>query len=193
MRGGNRQDRTPHCIDVCKIRLQNSRGGHDEDLVARLSSGDFSLKDEPGLGDVFRQVVDDGLFRVTTSLEDGVSCSDIIVLSLPTPITGDKIPDYSALKTVGRQLGVLARIDSIIVVESTIEPGFLENEFLGLVEGGKTKVKAGVSVGMGVCPEAANLGEILRDFARLPSMVGATDGETQEDYKSLQTRISGGL
>ena len=32
----------------------------DENLVARLSSGDFSLKDEPGLEDVFRQVVDDG-------------------------------------------------------------------------------------------------------------------------------------
>ena len=150
----------------------------DEDLVARLSSGDFSLKDEPGLEDIFRQVVDDGLFRATTSLEDGISCSDIIVLSLPTPVTGDNIPDYSALGTVGRQLGDLARTGSIIVVESTIEPGFLENEFLGLVEGGKAGVKAGVNIGVGVCPEAANPGEILRDFTRLPRMVGATDGET---------------
>ncbi len=150
----------------------------DEDLVARLSSGDFSLKDEPGLEDVFRQVADDELLRATTSLEDGVSCSDIIVLSLPTPVTGDNIPDYSALGTVGKQLGDLARAGSIIVVESTIEPGFLENEFLGLMEGGKAGVKAGVNVGVGVCPEAANPGEILRDFARLPRMVGATDGET---------------
>ncbi len=150
----------------------------DEDLVARLSSGNFSLKDEPGFEDIFRQVVNNGLFRVTTSLEDGVSCSDIIVLSLPTPVTGDNIPDYSALGTVGRQLGDLARTGSIIVVESTIEPGFLENEFLDLVEGGKAGVKAGVNVGVGVCPEAANPGEILRDFTRLPRMVSATDGET---------------
>ncbi len=150
----------------------------DKDLVARLSSGNFSLKDEPGLEDVFRQVVDDGLFRVTTSLEDGISCSDIVVLSLPTPVAGDNIPDYSALRTVSRQLSDLIRVGSVIVVESTIEPGFLENEFLGLVEGGKAEAMAGVNVGVGVCPEAANPGEILRDFARLPRLVGATDGKT---------------
>ena len=150
----------------------------DAGLVTRLSSGNFSLKDEPGLEDIFRQVAGNGRFRATTSLKDGISCSDIIVLSLPTPVTGDNIPDYSALETVGRQLGDLARAGSIIVVESTIEPGFLENEFLGLVESGKAGTKAGVNIGVGVCPEAANPGEILRDFARLPRMVGATDGET---------------
>ena len=58
----------------------------DAGLVARLSSGNFSLKDEPGLEDVFRQVAGDGRFRATTSLKDGISCSDIIVLSLPTPV-----------------------------------------------------------------------------------------------------------
>ena len=157
----------------------------DAELVARLASGDFSLKDEPGLEDVFRQVIGDGRFQVTTSLEDGVSHSDIIVLSLPTPVTGNNIPDYSALRTVGRQLGDLARAGSIIVVESTIEPGFLENEFLGLVEGGKAGLGAGHNVGVGVCPEAANPGEILKDFARLPRLVGATDGETAKKIADI--------
>ena len=55
----------------------------DAGLVTRLSSGNFSLKDEPGLEDIFRQVAGNGRFRATTSLKDGVSRSDIIVLSLP--------------------------------------------------------------------------------------------------------------
>lgn len=157
----------------------------DEGLVTRLSSGNFSLKDEPGLEDVFRQVAGDGRFRATTSLKDGISCSDVIVLSLPTPVSGGNIPDYSALETVARQLGDLVRSGSIIVVESTIEPGFLENKFLDLVEGGKIGVKAGVSVGIGVCPEAANPGEILRDFARLPRLVGATNEETAKKIAEI--------
>ena len=150
----------------------------DGGLVARLTSGDFPLQDEPGLEDIFRQVTEDERFRATTSLEDGVSCSDILVLSLPTPVASNNIPDYSALRTVGRQLGDLARAGSIIIVESTIEPGFLENEFLGLVEGGKAGLGAGHNVGVGVCPEVANPGKILKDFARLPRLVGAMDRET---------------
>ena len=150
----------------------------DKSLVTRLASGDFSLKDEPGLEDVFREVTDNGRFQATSSLDDSVSCSDIIVLSLPTPVAANSIPDYSALRMVGRQLGDLAQAGSIIVVESTIEPGFLENEFLGLIEGGKAGLVAGQTIGVGVCPEAANPGEILKDFARLPRLVGATDGKT---------------
>ena len=147
-------------------------------LISNLLSGNFSLKDEPGLEDIFRQVSSNGKLKVTTSLKDGVSCSDIIILSLPTPVSGEHIPDYSALEMVARQLSNLTISGSIIVVESTIEPGFLEDKFLGLLESGKTEAKAGVNIGVGVCPETANPGEILRNFSRLPRLVSATDQET---------------
>ena len=46
----------------------------DVELATRLTSGNFSLKDEPSLVDVFWQVTSDGRFQVTTSLKDDVSC-----------------------------------------------------------------------------------------------------------------------
>ena len=54
----------------------------------------------------------------------------------------DKIPDYSALQSVAEKLGNLIKKGSVIVVESTIEPGFVENELIGIIESsGKIKSK----------------------------------------------------
>ena len=42
----------------------------------------------------------------TTEIEEAVQNSDVVVLSLPTPMI-DKIPDYSALQSVAKKLGNL--------------------------------------------------------------------------------------
>ena len=42
----------------------------------------------------------------------------------------NNIPDYTALRTVAKQLNNLVSKGSTIIVESTIEPGFIENEFV---------------------------------------------------------------
>ena len=97
--------------------------------------------------------------------------SDLILLSLPTPMDENNIPDYSALTIVGSQLSEILSPNSLVIVESTIEPGFIENEMISLIsKSGRLKIEDNFSIG--VCPENANPGEILHDFTNLPRLVG---------------------
>ena len=144
-------------------------------LVSMINLGIFPLKDEPGYDTIFENVIKDKKFIVTTNIEEGVPTSDVIILSLPTPMDKNNIPSYSILQSVGKQLHDLLTMGSLVIVESTVEPGFIENELIPIIEGNDGRLKAGHNFGIGVCPETANPGQILNDFERLPRLVGAID------------------
>lgn len=150
----------------------------NSELVSMINSGVFPLKDEPGYGTIFENVMKEKKFTATTKIEEGVPISDVILLSLPTPMDENHIPNYSALKSVGKQLHDLLTPGSLVIVESTIEPGFVEDELISIIEGNDGRLKAGNNFGIGVCPETANPGQILNDFERLPRLVGAIDDKT---------------
>ena len=140
-------------------------------LVDEINSGKFPLKDEPGYDTIFDDVLKNKTFSATTNIEDAVTNSDLILLSLPTPMDENNVPDYSALKNVASQLSNLLSPNSLVIVESTIEPGFIEDEMVSIItKSGRLKIEDNFSIG--VCPENANPGEILHDLTHLPRLVG---------------------
>ncbi len=168
----------PTAISFAKSGLPTIGVDINADLVTRINSNDYPLKDEPGYDVLFNEVVKNKKFHATTKIEDAVPNSDVILLSLPTPMDKNNIPDYSALKSVCAKLGGLLEPNSLVVVESTIEPGFVENELIKIIEDGKKQLVAGKNFSIGVCPETANPGEIMIDFTKLPRLVGAIDEKT---------------
>ena len=85
------------------------------DLVSRINSCDYPLKDEPGYDTIFHKVTHEKKFYATTKIEEAVPNSDVILLSLPTPMDKNNVPDYSALKSVGKKLGELLGPNSLAV------------------------------------------------------------------------------
>jgi len=155
----------------------------NEKLVNMINSGNFPLKDEPGYDVIFDKVITEKKFRATSNFSEGVNSSDVIVLSLPTPMDEKNIPNYSALLSVAQKLHDEMSDGKLIIIESTVEPGFVEKDFLEILEG--TDKKSGKNFCLGVCPETANPGQILNDFERLPRLVGAMDDHT----RNLITKI----
>jgi nucleotide sugar dehydrogenase len=149
----------------------------NEKLVNMINSGNFPLKDEPGYDVIFDKVITEKKFRATSNFSEGVNSSDVIILSLPTPMDEKNIPNYSALLSVAQKLHDEMSDGKLIIIESTVEPGFVEKDFLEILEG--TDKKSGKNFCLGVCPETANPGQILNDFERLPRLVGAMDDHTQ--------------
>jgi nucleotide sugar dehydrogenase len=161
----------PTALSFAKSGLKTIGVDINENLVQDINSEKFPLKDEPGYENIFNDVLEKKLFSATTKIKDAVSNSDLILLSLPTPMDENNIPDYSALTSVGSQLSEILTPNSLVIVESTIEPGFIEDEMISLIsKSGKLKVEDNFSIG--VCPENANPGEILHDFTNLPRLVG---------------------
>ncbi len=161
----------------------------NSELVNMINQGEFPLKDEPGYPTIFEKVLKEKKFSATTKIQDAVPQSDIIVLSLPTPMDEQNIPNYDALRSVGNQLHKFLSPGSIVIVESTIEPGFVENEFKTIIEGIDPKLVAGKNFSIGVCPETANPGQILNDFERLPRLVGAIDEKTHAMIKKIYKHV----
>ncbi|MGY5151525.1 MAG: nucleotide sugar dehydrogenase [Candidatus Nitrosopumilus sp. bin_6a] len=150
----------------------------NEKLIDMINSGNFPLKDEPGYDVIFNKVIKEKKFRTTSNFSEGVNSCDVIVLSLPTPMDKKNIPDYSALLSVAQKLHDEMSDGKLIIIESTVEPGFVEKDFLEILEGFEKKL--GKHFCLGVCPETANPGQILNDFERLPRLVGAMDEKTQK-------------
>jgi len=168
----------PTAISFAKSGLGTIGVDINSNLVNMINSSNFPLKDEPGYEKIFDYVISKKLLSTTTEIEKAVPQCDVIILSLPTPIDDKCVPDYSALESVGKKLNQIMRPFSLIIVESTVEPGFIENEFIRIIEGTNHKFEAGKNFGIGVCPENANPGEIFHDFENLPRLVGAFDEHT---------------
>ena len=156
----------------------------NENLVQNINSGIYPLKDEPGIEEIFNDVIKNKKFSATTKIEEAVPNSDLILLSLPTPMDENNIPDYSALRSVGTKLSEILSSNSLVIVESTIEPGFIEDELVTIIEK-SSELKIGENLFIGVCPENANPGEILHDFTNLPRLVGGINNHVTKSIKMI--------
>ena len=174
----------PTALSFAKSGLQTIGVDINEKLVENINSGKFPLKDEPGYDEIFDGVLKTKKFSATTKIEDAVPNSDLILLSLPTPMDENNIPDYSALRTVSSKLSDILSPNSLVIVESTVEPGFIEDEMISLIsKSGRLEIEK--SFFIGVCPENANPGEILHDFTNLPRLVGGINLNITKIIKSI--------
>ena len=163
----------------------------NEKVVDMINSGDYPLKDEPEFDKVFESVLKKKKFLAETDITKVVPNSDIILLSLPTPMNNQNIPDYTALLTVGKSLNGLLSNGQIVIVESTVEPGFIENELLESIEGSEKNLKSGIDFHLAVCPETANPGEIMHDFKKLPRLVSSINQKIVPIVSALYTNVFG--
>ena len=174
----------PTALSFAKSGLQTIGVDINEKLVENINSGKFPLKDEPGYDEIFDSVLKTKKFSATTKIEDAVPNSDLILLSLPTPMDENNVPDYSALRTVASKLSDILSPNSLVIVESTVEPGFIEDEMVSLIsKSGRLEIEK--SFFIGVCPENANPGEILHDFTNLPRLVGGINLNITKIIKSI--------
>ena len=174
----------PTALSFAKSGLQTIGVDINENLVQNINSGKFPLKDEPGYNEIFDDVIKNKKFSATTNIEEVVPNSDLILLSLPTPMDENNIPDYSALRNVATKLSEILSPNSLVIVESTIEPGFIEDEMVSIIsKSGRLEIEKNFFIG--VCPENANPGEILQDFTNLPRLVGGINHNITKIIKAI--------
>jgi len=174
----------PTALSFAKSGLPTVGVDINENLVRTINSGAFPLKDEPGYEEIFNDVIKNKMFSVTTKIEDAVPNSDLVLLSLPTPMDENNVPDYSALRSAASELSNVLSPNSLVIVESTIEPGFIEDEMVSIIsKSGRLKIEENFFIG--VCPENANPGEILHDFTNLPRLIAGINNDVTKIIKMI--------
>ena len=174
----------PTALSFTKSGLHTIGVDINENLVRTINSGVFPLNDEPGYEEIFNDAIKNKMFSTTTKIEDAVPDSDLILLSLPTPMDENNVPDYSALRNAASRLSEILSPNSLVIVESTVEPGFIEDEMVSIIlKSGRLKIKETFFIG--VCPENANPGEILYDFTNLPRLIAGINNDVTKIIKMI--------
>ncbi|MFX1319767.1 MAG: nucleotide sugar dehydrogenase, partial [Promethearchaeota archaeon] len=150
----------------------------DPKVVTCITNGENYI-DEPGLDELFEAVVESG--NLTSSLDTAqiTSSSDAIIISVPTPVTQDKVPAYDHILSAAQAVGKGLRPGSLVVVESTIGPGTLETLLIPVIE-----KASGLTVGKDFlaasCPERADPGSIITRFRSIPRIIGGYTEQASE-------------
>jgi nucleotide sugar dehydrogenase len=113
--------------------------------------------------------------------------SDIVLICVPTPVDEKFYPDLrpviEATKLVSRNL----KKGSLIVLESTVNPGVSEEIVKPLIE--KAGYKVGKDVFIAHCPERINPGDKKWNVTNIPRVVGSFDKiglrKALDFYKSI--------
>ena len=103
--------------------------------------------------------------------------SDFFIVTVPTPIDTARRPDLGAMLSASRTVGGALKRGDIVVYESTVYPGAVEEECLPVLEQ-NSGLKAGVDFKVGYSPERINPGDKQHRFETIMKVVSAQDAET---------------
>ena len=93
--------------------------------VQLINRGGCCLKDLD-IDERVRGVVESENLIATTDTAEATKKSDVIIITVPTPVTSDKKPDLSYIVNAGQ--GIARGLDrgKLVVLESTVYPGVVE-------------------------------------------------------------------
>lgn len=94
----------------------------DEAKVAMLRAGQVPIY-EPGVEALLRRSLDDGLFKVTPSTDEGMQHGEVVFIAVGTPQGDDGEADLSAVWAVARDIAKFICHYTIIVTKSTVPVG----------------------------------------------------------------------
>jgi UDP-N-acetyl-D-galactosamine dehydrogenase len=104
------------------------------------------------------------------------SC-DFYIVTVPTPIDDAHRPDLNAMFSASRSVGSVLKKGDIVVYESTVYPGAVEEECVPVLEQ-VSGLKAGSDFAVGYSPERINPGDKLHRFETIMKVVSAQDQPT---------------
>jgi UDP-N-acetyl-D-glucosamine/UDP-N-acetyl-D-galactosamine dehydrogenase len=114
-----------------------------------------------------------------TSEATAFQASDFFIVTVPTPIDGARRPDLGAMFEASRMVGAALKKGDIVVYESTVYPGAVEEECVPILEQ-SSGLKAGSDFKVGYSPERINPGDRLHRFETITKVVSAQDPQTLE-------------
>ncbi len=103
--------------------------------------------------------------------------ADFFIVTVPTPIDSANRPDLSAMLAASKTVGRALKRGGIVVYESTVYPGAVEEDCVPVLEMASGLVCGGEFT-VGYSPERINPGDKAHRFETITKVVSAQDGKT---------------
>jgi UDP-N-acetyl-D-galactosamine dehydrogenase len=110
------------------------------------------------------------------------------IVAVPTPITKDKKPDLSIVKSASRSVGRNLTKGSIVVYESTVYPGVTEEICIPILEE-ESGFKCGEDFKVGYSPERINPGDEVHRLNTIVKVVSGMDQESLDEIAAVYEMV----
>ena len=117
-----------------------------------------------------------------------VAKSQIIIVCLPTPVNSKKLPDLKILKYASKEIGKNITKGSIVVYESTVYPGVIENICAPIIQK-HSKLKWKEDFFLGYSPERVNPNDNLHTIDKINKLVSGDSDIVAEILKTFYKKI----
>jgi UDP-N-acetyl-D-glucosamine/UDP-N-acetyl-D-galactosamine dehydrogenase len=145
-------------FDIDEKRVEELRSGHDRT----------------------REVEPADLKHKNLRYEHDAAClkqADFYIVTVPTPIDSARRPDLGAMLAASNTVGGALKKGDIVVYESTVYPGAVEEECVPVLEK-KSGLASGRDFAVGYSPERINPGDKKHRFETITKVVSAQDART---------------
>ncbi len=112
----------------------------------------------------------------------------LIIVAVPTPIDGSRIPDLSAIRGASTLVGRHLKPGSCVVYESTVYPGVTE-EICVPILAAESGLIFGQDFFVGYSPERINPGDKVHTLESIVKIVSGSDRNTVELLKGIYGKV----
>lgn len=117
-----------------------------------------------------------------------LSQCDVIIVTLPTPVDANNLPDLSITENFLNDLAKILSDGMVIVFESTVYPGAVNERFSKILED-RSGLKSGRNFGVAYSPERINPGDKNKDIFNIKKVIAADDEWVREVIRYVYSSI----
>jgi len=129
-------------------------------------------------------------WNITTDIKKAVPLCDVILITVPTPVTSDLKPDLSYVRNAGISVfeNIIHGKRTIVVLESTVYPGVTAQTWIPEIE--KLGLEIGNDLDIAYCPERFNPGDLAHGVRNVARVIGCSDKEIGNSLVSLYSKLT---
>jgi UDP-N-acetyl-D-galactosamine dehydrogenase len=125
---------------------------------------------------------------IFTSNYQDLILANCFIITVPTPIDNLKKPDLSFIEEASRSVGRLLKKNDVIIYESTVYPGCIEDKCIPLLEK-FSKLKFNKDFFCGYSPERINPGDKIHTISNIKKITSGSTPEVAELVDNLYKEI----
>ena len=159
-----------------------------EHIVNSLMEGVNPLGD-PDLDDIIPKPGSER-WHITSSTSDATDQCDVLIVTVPTPVSEDLKPDLSYVESAGRAVFEASRKGTrkVVILESTVYPGVTAGIWLPILD--ELGLKEGEDVEIAYCPERFNPGDPNHGVRQVARVIGCNNQEVGQSLVHLYKRLT---
>ena len=129
-------------------------------------------------------------WNITTSSAEAVPHCDVVLVTVPTPITHDLKPDLSYVAGAGRDVfqAIVKGSRTIVVLESTVYPGVTAQTWHPIIE--ELGLTIGEDLEIAYCPERFNPGDPAHGVRQVARVIGCENPAIGEELVQLYSKLT---